>query len=80
MKMKNKNLYSRYCVVCGSELIIGGNDMLSDIDESIKNDKDDAMVTNASCPICKANYTMYDATENEMDEDESFVGRMEIYR
>lgn len=71
---------SNYCMLCGSELILGGNDMISDVDESVESlGKDDAMITNATCPKCGANYIMTDATENEQDEDPHYVGSVQIY-
>lgn len=71
---------SRYCILCGSELILGGNDMLSDFNDEIIDDKDDGMVTNATCPKCHAEYIMVDATENEKEENKSFIGRIEIFK
>ena len=67
-------------MLCGSELILGGNDMISDVDETVESlSKDDAMITNAVCPKCGANYIMTDATENEREEDPRYVGSVQIY-
>lgn len=39
------------CMRCGHEIIIGGNFMLSEINGEELNEEDDAMVTNAYCPL-----------------------------
>ena len=49
---------------CGHNLIIGGNFMLSDFDDSLK-EYDDAMVTNATCPYCGASYEITDTPLSE---------------
>ena len=47
------------CMRCGHEIIIGGNFMLSEINGEDLSEEDDAMVTNAHCPIAEqdTNYT-----------------------
>lgn len=69
----------RYCILCGTELILGGNFMASDMDESITDEKSDAMITNATCPNCGAIYNMTDASQLERDFDPTYIGRTEIY-
>lgn len=67
-------------MLCGSELILGGNDMISDIDETVEAlGANDAMITNATCSKCGATYIMTDATECERNEDHRFVGSVEIF-
>ena len=71
---------SRYCILCGTELIIGGNEMLSSIDDTIVDNDDDAIITNATCPNCQVYYEMTDATQNERKEIEGFVGIAHIFK
>lgn len=53
------------CMRCGHDLIIGGNFMLSEINEEELSEEDDTMVTTASCPYCGANYDLYDTPLSE---------------
>lgn len=52
------------CMRCGHELIIEGNFMLSDYDETL-NEEDDAMVTYEHCPYCGARYELTDTPQSE---------------
>ena len=70
---------ANYCIICGSELILEGNNMLSDLVWDIKDDKEDAMVTYAHCPKCHCQYEMTDATEYEQEENSLYVGSVRIY-
>ena len=53
------------CMRCGHDIIIGGNDMISDIYGEELSDDEDAMVTNAQCPHCGAKYVITDVSEYE---------------
>lgn len=53
------------CFRCGHDLIIGGNNMLSEImDEDDMPEDEDVIVTNMSCPHCGAYYEVYDTPES----------------
>lgn len=71
---------ARYCVLCGHELVTSDNQMYKDIygDEEM-DDKDDKMITYCHCSNCNADYEMFDASENEKEWNENFIGRMEVY-
>ena len=56
------------CFRCGHELIIGGNFMLSDVNDEELSDEDDTMLTNASCPYCGASYEFWDVPDSEKDD------------
>ena len=50
---------------CSHDLIISGNYMLSDLNEDLGEEDDDAMVTNAHCPYCGASYEIVDTPQSE---------------
>ena len=66
---------ANYCILCGTELILGGNNMLSDFDDTIS-EEDDCMVTNATCPKCGTMYEMTDAPSSNTE----LIGTVSLYR
>ena len=53
------------CIRCNHNLILESNFMLSDFDETLTEEDDDAMVTYAHCPYCGARYELTDTPESE---------------
>lgn len=71
---------ARYCVICGHELITEDNQMLSDIIGEELPIEHDVMVTYAHCPHCGCNYEMQDPSNDELVNDNTFVGSMNIFK
>lgn len=71
-----------FCPLCGKELILEDNQMLSDIEgweEGTYVESDDSMVTFAHCPHCNCEIEMYDANRDE-HELASLIGTVKIYK
>lgn len=53
------------CMLCDHEVIIGGNDMYSDVYGVDVGDEDDAMITNCQCPYCGTSYEVMETLPSE---------------
>lgn len=52
------------CFLCGGTLIWSGDFMLSDLDDSIEDDDDDALMQSLTCAHCGAPVEVYHVPEN----------------
>lgn len=65
-RLQEEDIMNEHCLNCGEKIFVTGNNMLSDFDETVKDDDDDAMSYNmCTCPNCGMIEVRWDTPEND---------------
>lgn len=65
-RMTEPDMYNEHCINCGERVGISSNNMLSDFDDNIEDDDDDAMSFNlCTCEKCGITEVRWDTPESQ---------------